>query len=792
MMGKKQYQALKARNSKAQGEGCNAAETLGERRRNEEPCMGDTDRCVALKLKTLVERIIQMKIIQFSFLMHLLLILMCFAANSDFSFAQDSKSDERKSSVTGNDKTPIMAAPVTITVTAQKESEPALSIPLSVTAVTEDSITDANIQAVKQAADYAPNTFINEFSARALSNPYFRGIGGSPTNPGVSTLIDGVPQLNSFSSNIELVDVGQIEFVRGPEGALYGRNTAGGLINITSRPMSEVWAVQGQGEFGNYSREGFRASVSSPLLKDRFAISLAGGHSSRDGYTINDLTGKDLDSRTADFGKGQLFFKINDRMKIRLILSGEHDEDGDYALGDLGYIRANPNHVRRDFAGYNHRSVGSTTLVFDYHGSALDFSSITGGVWWKNHTLTDLDYQTAILTNGGLYATRDNAEQQHQFTQEFRFASSKDKPLSLTNNLDLHWQAGVFIFNQNYQQHAANDVSSAFGFFPRNVSTSSAELDDLGAGVYGQTKFTAWKKLDIAAGLRFDYEDKSTGLGSISPSTNFSDNFSEVSPQFSLAYRFTPNQMSYASVSRGYKAGGFNSAPTGVPAPAGTQSYGSEHTWNYEMGHKSKWLKDRLETTVATFYIDWNNLQLNQQIPFSGGQYYIGNAGAAFSKGLEVETNYRPFSWWDLFGMVGYTHAQFLSGSRALNSNRGVNQAIYGNTLPYTPTFTANMGTQVSWAPCRYAKLYFRAQVSKFGDFQYDATNAMGQPSYQLVNFRGGVRTKHWFAEGWADNAFDAHYVPIAIPYAQLGAPSGYVGESGTPVTYGLRAGINF
>jgi iron complex outermembrane recepter protein len=717
-----------------------------------------------------------MKKMQFIYVMQFLIVL-AYAAS-----AQDNKNDERKF--------PIMAAPVIITVTAQKESEPAMSIPLSVTAVTEDSITDANIQAVKQAADYSPNTFINEFSARALSNPYFRGIGGSPTNPGVSTLIDGVPQLNSYSSNIELVDVGQIEFVRGPEGALYGRNTAGGLINITSRPMSDAWSVQGQGEYGNYSRNGMRVSVSSPLLKDRFGVNLAGGYSSRDGYTINDFTGKDLDSRTAGFGKGQLFFKINDRMKIRLILSGEHDEDGDYALGDLGYIRAHPNHVRRDFAGYNHRSIGAATLVFDYHGSAIDFSSISGGVWWKNHGLTDLDYQTATLTNGGLYATRDNAQQQRQFTQEFRFASSKDKPLSLANDLDLHWQAGIFVFNQNYQQHYTNDYFNFF--YGRNVSTSSADLDDWGVGVYGQTKFTAWKKLDIAAGLRFDYEDKNAGLGSLSPLDNFSDNFSEVSPQFSGAYRFTPNQMSYASVSRGYKAGGFNPPPAGVAAPAGTQSYEAEHTWNYELGHKSKWLKDRLQTTVALFYIDWNNLQLNQQIPFSGGQYYIGNAGAAYSKGLEVETNYRPFPWWDLFGMVGYTHARFLIGSRAQNSNLGVNQAIGGNTLPYTPTFNANMGTQVSWAPCRYAKLYFRVQVSKYGDFQYDATNAMGQPSYHLVNFRGGMRAKHWFAEGWADNAFDAHYVPIAIPYAQLGAPSGYVGESGAPVTYGLRAGINF
>jgi iron complex outermembrane receptor protein len=726
---------------------------------------------------------------QLSRAVRLLIAFAYLASMPVFNYAQDDK----KPAADGSKQITIEPVTVMVTVTAQKESEPALSVPLSVTAVTEEDLTNANIQAVRPAAAFAPNTFINEFTARALSNPFFRGIGGSPTNPGVSTIIDGVPQLNSYSSNIELINVGQIEFVRGPEGALYGRNTAGGLINITSRDLSNAWTAHGQSEFGNYSRRDVRASVSSPLLKNHFGIDLAGGYSSRDGYTANNLTGRDLDSREAGFGKAQLFFKVNDRLRFRLIFSGEHDNDGDYALGDLAYIRANPNHVSRDFAGYNHRSVESTTLIADYRGSAISFSSITGGVWWRNHALTDLDYQTAALANYGLYATRDNVETQHQFTQEFRFASSKDKPLDASDDLKLDWQAGIFVFNQGYQQNAANDISSAFGFFPASVSTSASDLSDSGMGIYGKARFTAGKKLSFTAGLRFDYESKDANLKSSSgPSTSPSDSFSEVSPQFSLAYQFTPNHMTYMSATRGYKAGGFNPAPTGIPAPAGTESYGPEHTWNYELGHKAKWLEDRLETTVALFYIDWKNLQLNQQIPFSGGQYFIGNAGRANSKGLEVETRYRPFSWWELFGMVGYTHARFLSGSSAYNANLGVNQGVGGNTLPYAPTFNANMGTQISWAPTRYAKLYFRVQLSKYGDFQYDASNAAGQTSYQLVNFRGGVRTKHWFAEGWADNAFNAHYAPIAIPYAQLGAPSGYVGESGAPVTYGARLGLNF
>jgi iron complex outermembrane recepter protein len=723
----------------------------------------------------------------------LLLVLACLALLFGTAYAQDVEKDGKKSSAATEEKKSLTAEPMTITVTARKESEPILSAPLSVTAVTESTLRNADILAVKDAAVYTPNVFINEFSERALSNPFFRGIGGSPTNPGVSTFIDGVPQLNSFSSNIELIDVGQIEFVRGPEGGLYGRNTAGGLINITSGEASETWTTRAEGSFGNYNYRNIHASVSSPLLKDRFSLNLAGGYSGRDGYTVNDLTRHDLDTRGAGFGKFQLFFKASDRLKIRWILSSEQDQDGDYALGDLDYIRQHPDHVSRDFEGYTHRTVGSSTLLLDYRGRAVDFVSITGGVWWKNHSVTDLDYQTATLMNGGFFAVRDNVDQQHQFTQEFRLGSAKDKAVNLGSALNLKWQTGIFIFSQSYEQGALNNFSSIYGFFPSQTRTSFTDLDDWGMGIYGQAEFIAWKKLHVTTGLRFDYENKDAKLGAArNLSDSFSGTFSEVSPQFSVGYQYTPSQMTYVSVARGYKAGGFNPAPTGIPAPPGTDSYGAEHTWNYELGYKSKWLRDRLETTVALFYIDWKNLQLNQQIPLSGGQYFIGNAGAANSKGIEVETRFFPFSWWELFGMVGTTHARFLGNSTAFNANLGDDQRVGGNALPYAPTFNANMGTQISWAPSRRMSLYLRTQVAVFGDFLYDASNVVGQSGYSLTSFRGGVRGKRWFAEGWIDNAFDTHYVPIAIPYAQLGVPSGYIGESGAPRTYGARAGIRF
>jgi iron complex outermembrane recepter protein len=670
-----------------------------------------------------------------------------------------------------------------VIVTAQKEPAAPQSLPVSVTPVTRATIEAADIQTVKEASIYAPDTFINEFTARAVSNPFFRGIGGSPLNPGVTTFIDGVPQLNGYSSSIELVDVDQVEFVRGPQGALFGRNTAGGLINITSRRPTDLWTASAEGSYGNYDFRDARGAVSGPLVPDSLALGLAGGYSARDGYTRNDFTGHNLDRREAGFGKGQLLFKESDRFELRLIVSGEHDDDGDYALGDLAGIRANPHHVSRDFEGFNHRDVAAATLLANYSGETVDLASISGGVWWKNEGLTDLDYTPAPGN------TRDNVEEQHQFTQELRLSSAKDSPVKLGDALDLGWQSGVFVFSQDYQQHVVNNALVPLP--PPNPpvpvnNTTTADLDDWGVGLYGQMKLTAWSKLDLSAGLRFDYEDKQANLGSVTAPAGFgaqsllnrADNFSEVSPQFSVAYRFTSNQTAYASAARGFKAGGFNQT-----SPAGSEEYHTEHSWNYEVGHKSEWFDGKLETTAALFYIDWRSLQLNQPVPGGGGSFYIANAGNAASKGVEFEVKYRPLSHWDLFGSVGYSGAKFLSGSSSLGANVG------GNRLPFTPAFTGNMGTEVSWAPCRAATLYARAEVTVYGDFEYDPSNAQSQQTYSLANFRAGVRGGHWFAEGWVNNVFDTQYVPIAIPY---NTPSGYVGESGAPVTFGVRAGLVF
>jgi iron complex outermembrane receptor protein len=177
---------------------------------------------------------------------------------------------------------------------------------------------------------------------------------------------------------------------------------------------------------------------------------------------------------------------------------------------------------------------------------------------------------------------------------------------------------------------------------------------------------------------------------------------------------------------------------------------------------------------------------LNVPLQTAPGRFYIDNAGAATSKGVEFELQYRPLAGWDFFGSVGFADAEFDAGSTENDVEIG------GHRLPFAPRFTGNIGTQFAWKAGRTTTLYARAEVTIYGDFEYDASNLAGQETYSLANFRAGLRRAHWFFEGWINNAFDTTYVPLAFPYSTAFAPSGYVGENGAPVTFGVRAGGSF
>lgn len=655
-----------------------------------------------------------------------------------------------------------------IVVVATKDPSPAEEIPSSISAFDSEAMKDAGIELIGDAAGYVPNINMVEFTERVLSQPYFRGIGSGPNNPAVTTYIDGVPQLHGYSANIDLIDVTQVEFVRGAQGMLYGRNTVGGIIHILSRsPNLSSWEYALEGEYGSYDDMKGRFRFSGPLIQDELGISLVTGYSSRDGFSKNDITGNDIDSREALSGKLQVEWLPSDAWSVRLILFAEQDRDGDYALHDLAALRANPYHGQRDFEGHTDRDIFAPTLTMEYNGDKVDFVSITGLTKWKTESVTDLDYTPFPLM------LREQKIRDLQFTQEFQLRSADDSPLVMNEHMKLAWQAGTLFFMQDYDETSVNEINNPALPSPVQQTFPIVKLEDIGLGVYGQAILTAWDVWDMALGLRLDYEKKDADLQTyytpeIAPSTALETNrdFTEVTPQFNLTRRIASGKMVYGSISRGYRAGGFNPV-----SPEGSEAYNEETSWNYEIGIKTMWLEDRLKVNMAIFHIAWDHLQLNLPL---GQTYYIANAGDAESTGVELELYARPIRNWDIFGSFGYDRARFGDG----------------NDLIYTPEFTTSVGTQYSWELGPDALIFMRVDIIGCGRYFYNTANTESQDSYWLINLRAGYKASNWFAEAWLKNALNIEYVPVAFEFPN--GQSGFLGESGAPLMVGLRTGFNF
>jgi iron complex outermembrane receptor protein len=671
-----------------------------------------------------------------------------------------------------------------VVVVAAKDPARLQEIPASVSALRGPMLKDAGVSLIGEAAEYAPNVNMVEFTDRALSQPYFRGIGSGPNNPAVTTYIDGVPQLHGYSANIELLDVRQVEFVRGAQGMLYGRNTVGGVIHILSRsPNFSSWEYSLEGRYGSYDLFRGEFRFTGPLIQDELGFSLAAGYSSRDGFSNNDITGHDVDSREAFFSKLQVEWLPTDAWSARFIFFTEQDRDGDYALHDLAALRDNPHHVGRDFEGYSDRGILAPSLTLEYNGDRVDFVSTTGLVRWETESATDLDYTPFPAT------TRQQNIRDFQLSQEFQWRSGEDAPFVLNDHMTLTWQAGTLFFMQRYRETSLNQI---FQPLPVEVTSPLARLEDRGFGSYGQAILTAWDVWDIALGLRIDYEDKEADLQTfytpaIAPPTalNTDRDFTEISPQFSLTRKIALGKIVYGNISRGYRAGGFN--PVSAP---GNEAYDEETSWNYEIGIKTTWLEERLKLNMAFFHISWDHLQLHLPIAQT---YYIANAGDAESSGVEFEFTAKPLRHWDIFGALGYNRSRFSDGTTSIRTDAsGTNSTVDvgGNHLIFTPDYTVSAGSQYSWKLGQKARFFLRAEIAGYGRYFYNTANTESQKAYWLSNLRTGIKCGHWFAEVWVKNAFDTDYIPVAFEFPN--GQSGFLGESGAPRTIGLRAGVDF
>lgn len=675
-------------------------------------------------------------------------------------------------------------------VTARKSPELLGDVPGSVSSIDGQAIERTGVRSVREATERVPNLVMTEFTSRRLSFPFIRGIGSGIGEPAVVTYVDGVPQLTNGSSNLPPLDLARLEVLRGPQGTLYGRNALGGVIHLISeRPASEPGA-DFSATFGNHGQQDFFARFSGPLGDDGIGASFSFLSSQRDGYTTNRFTGNDIDSRESLYGRAQVVIAPTDDSELRISLYAERSDDGGFALAPLEGLRDEPFRIEQDFEGTVERDLVAPTLHYQHFGDSFDVTSITAFTDWDVTETSDFDFTTFDAVR------RTTKEDQSYVYQEVRVSSTGAKGdvegdrLKGPGKGELRWLFGVSGFLADSGRSAANDFrpGGAGIFFPPQqvgLDTNDGSFDDLGLAAFGQVVVPVSESVELTGGLRYDYEDKEAdlrhtfvtgGFTAVDDRRSFDEDFDEISPSASLLWKAADDVNVYASIARGFKAGGFNLA-----APNDQFFFEPETSWSYELGVKHALTED-IDVRVAVFLIDWDDMQLSLFDPAAGG--YVANAGESQSRGVELEVDARLAEGWSAYATAGFLDTEF----DEFTDSFGLDDA--GNDLPFAPEHTLAVGLQHARPVADGLTLEANVEAQRTGEFYYDPSNLEAE-SFTLVAASIGVRAANWRFALFGRNLLDEDYVPIAFQ-SNPADPTFFVGENAAPRTYGVTLGFSF
>lgn len=666
----------------------------------------------------------------------------------------------------------------TMKVTAEKREENVQEVPASITTLSETEIEDARIWSTYDLIGMVPNLFMIDPGNHSMAGfMSIRGITGwMAGEPTVGFYVDDV-YYSTFDT--ELLDVQRIEVLRGPQGTLYGRNTEAGVINVISNtPSGDKWEGLLSADIGNYNTQTYRAHVSGPVVKDKFYLRLAAKQTYSDGYFNNTYLQDDSANDLDDFsGRATAVWTPTDRWDLKLSSQMYRFRDGNAAITTLDEVQSNPHDIMPDYNGEVNYDAAGHSFRLAYKGDLFTLTSITAYRTEDNTEKNDVDFTPVDLMR------LDNNTTDDVFSQEVRIASPDD-------GRPFEWLAGFYYFTQeqelktDFNMRQPTPLPPPFPAIPPYSWIRKSDTDINGYALFGQGSYRFFDKLRVTLGLRYDHEDKDFNAklyydpdlsmyGMTPVSVKDDASWNEWLPKFSMDYTFRPGLMTYGSVSRGYKSGGFNTL-----APASEMSYDPEYTTNYEVGLKSSWFDNRFILNLALFHIDWTDQQIEQQ---SYPEAITRNAGKSTSQGFEVEMAAVPLQGLHLSFGLGYVDATFDEYTDDIidpSTGAKIGTVDYaGNKIPNVPEYTYNLAAQY-----RGAKGFFaRASLNGVGSFYWNSANTEKQSAYETVNAKVGWEWEHIQVYLWGKNLFDENYATRAFDFYGT-----WYGRAGDPLTYGV------
>jgi len=695
-----------------------------------------------------------------------------------------------------------------IIVTAEKRSQNMQNIGIALSVFDESSLENRNFAKIEDLAFSIPNFhFVQPADARA-AQVTIRGITGDTRfagqEPAVGMFLDGAYVSGAIGTNIELIDIERIEVLRGPQGTLYGRNTAAGAVNIIAKqPSAETQAKVVVG-FGSYDEMKVRASFGGALTENLVGqISFA--HHVRDGLEKNTFLSSDINTADSDSARAALRWQPNSDLDVKFVL----DYMNENRVPGMPDSTPDDREDELNVAMVEEREVGGLNLTVDYVVQGHELTSITA---YRGY-----DYKRLGDDDGTTYDALENlsTEESQQFSQEIRIASPEGETFD--------WVAGAYYLHSNLDHNlrlkidyvGMTDVLTGgsgasfcpFIFGPLCASSFEADnrisIDTDAAAVFSQLTYHAMDDLDILLGLRYSYEEKEIHTqqlvavpGSVD-ALDVEDKLSDdaFTPKLAVNYRVQENVLLYGSVSRGFKSAGFNTSPLNANNLAQFE-FDSEQSTNYEVGLKSELLNHRLQLNVAGFYIDYEDIQvLKSTFTGIGVMNSLTNAADATSYGFEADVTGLITPNWRLSGSLGLNKAEFerYDGCQ-LDPNTLGQLSCSGNTLPTAPKATASIGSVYTGViPGAELEFTLFGEWAYRGETYYDVFNSdyAKQPGYSVANVSFAITNAEnsWVATLWGKNLSDKNYTTLVIP------PSLEPTETlvyGAPRTYGVKLEVNF
>ncbi|MCW1429655.1 TonB-dependent receptor [Novosphingobium sp. JCM 18896] len=714
---------------------------------------------------------------------------------------------------------PASADASEIIVTAQRRSERLRDVPISITALTADTLVQSGINNTLDIARVTPGVQLPLYGG--FLQPSIRGISSASAGLGdssnVAIYVDGVYQPSQSGQLVDLPDIQQVEVLKGPQGTLYGQNAAGGAIILTSVAPSFDLTGRFSASYGNYDHWQVRGYISGPLVEDRIAISVAGSFEDRNGFRRNVATGGRDSGLQSELIRARLLFQASDRVSFTLGGYYSRRSDGGQYAGQpvgpgtpLGYALAGLvglNVPRANDPQSYALNVDPLTLIRSYGFNLLGkfdtdfgtFNTVTAYGNVKVRDVADADYTAVNLGDVDLNIFNDH------FIQELNFTSAKWGRATLS--------AGLFYMalKESYAPNTFNgyftgltDPVTAFPTTPSPLFRINqyAYNRKRSYAAYAELGYELTDRLNVSIAGRYSYETQQTAdnysqlTGAQGPTLTADPrgkiSFERFTPRATIRYAIDDSSNVYATYSQGFKSGYVNSGDNPAANPP-LEPVQPEKVFAYEVGYKGR-LAPGISLNLSAFWYDYKDLQVYVYSP--PNQFYR-NAAAARIKGIDGDITIQAAPGLTLTAGASYVDGKYRSFPDAVVYRPNafgfgydtVGLDASGRRMQRAPKFTANaaISYETTWQAGTFG-LYLAGNYNS--GLNYDVAANVRQSAYALLD--GQLSFSPAGIEGlrlvvWGKNLTNKDYLA-----SFLGSQFVLGGSYAEPRTYGVRAEFKF